>query len=400
MNQEIQGGGACVPCVRGRVLLVEDDAAVAKVYGRILRQAGLTVHVASEGATALRILETEQLDLVVSDIAIPGPDGIALLRAAREQDPDLPVMLMTGGPDLQSAIHAVEYGASRYFLKPVEPHVLVATAKDVVLRGRDARTKRRAFESYLAANRQAEERDALEITFDHALCGLFMAYQPIVKWSSREVFAYEALVRTEAKELRRPDELIAVAEKLGRLFELGRLIRNHVAAGMTNQPWTVFMNLHPRDLLDEELYDPGAPLSRVASRVVLELTERASLGSVLDLQDRLLRLRELGFRLALDDLGAGYAGLTSFAQTRPDIVKLDMSLTRGVDADPTRQRLIRAMCGLCEEFGMDVVSEGVETAAERDTLARLGCDRMQGYFFAKPAPDFPVAKYDAPLDGG
>jgi EAL domain-containing protein (putative c-di-GMP-specific phosphodiesterase class I) len=97
----------------------------------------------------------------------------------------------------------------------------------------------------------------------------------------------------------------------------------------------------------------------------------------------------MGYRLAVDDLGAGYAGLTSFALLRPDVVKLDMSLVRGVDANPIKQTLVGTMAGLASEMGMRVVVEGVETIAERDTLIELGCDLFQGYLFARPTAEFP-----------
>jgi EAL domain-containing protein (putative c-di-GMP-specific phosphodiesterase class I) len=100
-------------------------------------------------------------------------------------------------------------------------------------------------------------------------------------------------------------------------------------------------------------------------------------------------LRAVGFRIAIDDLGAGYAGLTSFALLEPEIVKIDMTLTRGIDQSPVKQKLVRSMSTLCREMGMTIVTEGVETRDERDTLLAIGCDLLQGYLFARPAKGFP-----------
>jgi EAL domain-containing protein (putative c-di-GMP-specific phosphodiesterase class I) len=122
---------------------------------------------------------------------------------------------------------------------------------------------------------------------------------------------------------------------------------------------------------------------------VLEITERASIDSIQDLRQRVARLRETGYRIAIDDLGAGYAGLTSFALLEPEIVKIDMTLVRDVDRLEVKQRLIASITSLCTEMGILVVGEGVETQAERDTLIQLGCDLFQGYFIAKPGPAFP-----------
>jgi EAL domain-containing protein (putative c-di-GMP-specific phosphodiesterase class I) len=133
-----------------------------------------------------------------------------------------------------------------------------------------------------------------------------------------------------------------------------------------------------------------APLSRVADRVVLEITERASLDGIVDVRSKLAELRKMGFRIAIDDLGAGYAGLTSFTTLEPDFVKLDMSLIRDVDTNATKQKLVSTMTSLCKELGMMVVAEGVETAGELGVLVEMGCDLLQGYLLAKPGRPFPT----------
>jgi EAL domain-containing protein (putative c-di-GMP-specific phosphodiesterase class I) len=142
--------------------------------------------------------------------------------------------------------------------------------------------------------------------------------------------------------------------------------------------------------MDETLLSGASPLSAFADHIVLEITERASLDGVKDARAKIAELRRMGFRIAIDDLGAGYAGLTSFATLEPEFVKLDMSLVRDVDKNPTKEKLIRSMTSLCKELGMMVVAEGVETPSERDLLVTLGCDLLQGYLLAKPGKPFPT----------
>jgi EAL domain-containing protein (putative c-di-GMP-specific phosphodiesterase class I) len=101
----------------------------------------------------------------------------------------------------------------------------------------------------------------------------------------------------------------------------------------------------------------------------------------------------MGYRLAVDDLGAGYAGLTWFTQLEPEVVKLDMSLIRGIDSEPTKQKLARSMASLCHDLGILVIGEGVETAAEQKGLVTAGLDLLQGYFFARPGPPFPNVEF-------
>jgi EAL domain-containing protein (putative c-di-GMP-specific phosphodiesterase class I) len=225
-----------------------------------------------------------------------------------------------------------------------------------------------------------------------ALKMFYLAFQPIVSLRERRVFGYEALLRSYEPTLPTPGDLLGAAERLGRVHELGRAIRARVASEADNAPagTKIFVNLHPLDLNDEDLYTEDSALARIAKRVVLEVTECASLDGVKDVAARAQSLRALGFQVAVDDLGAGYAGLTSFSRLAPQIAKIDMSLVRGIDSDPRKRSIVGAMTKLCEELDTLVVAEGVETPSERDTLAELGCDLLQGYLFARPERGFPL----------
>ena len=376
-----------------RVLVVDDESELVDMYARVLRESGYTAVTAGNGQEALERVKSQDFDAIISDINMPGMDGVRLLRAVRERDLDVPVVLVTGKPSLDSAVQAVEYGALKYLTKPIDIDGFLAAVGHAVRLHRMARLKREALALMGTVGKNLGDRAGLEAAFARALGSLAMAYQPIVRWSRKKVFANEALLRSAEPALSRPDDLLDAAERLGALPELGRAIRASVAATMVEHPDApqVFVNLHPLDLEDAQLFDQMQPLSRIASRVVLEITERAALDRVKDVQPRILTLREMGYRIALDDLGAGYAGLNSFAQLQPDVVKLDMSLVRDVNREPTKFRLVRSMVKLCGELGMLVVAEGIENERERDSLLEAGCDLLQGYLFARPGPPFPKA---------
>ena len=131
----------------------------------------------------------------------------------------------------------------------------------------------------------------------------------------------------------------------------------------------------------------------MADSVVLEITERAPLDAIGRMTQRIAALRASGYRIAIDDLGAGYAGLSSFAALEPDIVKLDMSLVRDVHRSPVKRRLIEGVVRACADLGVTLVAEGVEVPAERDALVESGVDVFQGFLFARPAPEFPVVAW-------
>jgi EAL domain-containing protein (putative c-di-GMP-specific phosphodiesterase class I) len=243
--------------------------------------------------------------------------------------------------------------------------------------------------------KQIGDRAGLEVRFATALGSLWIAYQPIVSWSRRTTFAWEALVRNEEPTLRSPPDLFAAAERLGRVQDLGRTVRDRVAQTLDRYPvpGLLFINLHAMELDDDSLLDGAAPLSRHAARVVLEVTERAPLEQIHDATERVARLRALGYRIAVDDLGAGYAGLTSFAHLEPEVVKVDMSLIRGIDRSPMKQKLLASIVGLCRDLGIEIIAEGIETPEERDALIRVGGDLCQGYLFARPERPWAVIDF-------
>ena len=375
-------------------MVVDDEPALLAAYSRILRRAGLSVEQASNGSMACELVTQKTIDVVVSDISMPGKGGMDVLRSVRNADPDIPVILMTGGPDVETAIQALELGALKYLVKPVEAQDLLAAVEKAVQLREVAKIQREAAALYSKAQGTARDRADLASRFDRALVRVWVAFQPIVRCSDKSIHAFEALVRSDEPTMGRPDQLFEAAEALGRLHELGRKIRRGVVVAFARAPGRMlaFVNLHIQDLWDDDLYSPEAPLSRMAKRVVLEITERAQLDRP-DIRARVDKLREMGFRVALDDLGAGYSGLSTFAQLQPEIVKLDMSLIRGIDADPTRRKLVLSLYNLCAQLGIEVVSEGIETAAERDVILELGGDLLQGYFFCRPGAAFPEVNW-------
>ena len=374
------------------VLVVDDEEPLRKLIERMLTRAGLQVQAAGSAEEALDILRLgHRFDTIVSDLMMPGMDGMQFLREIRQLDLDVPMIFLTGNPSLSTAMEAMEQGGFRYLAKPVEAERLVAIVKDAAAHHRLALLKRKALQVCEAGGWLIEDLEDLGGRFASAFDKLWIAYQPIVSWPTQQLFGYEALVRSADADLSTPSRLLDAAERLGRVQELGQRVRDAVAAAAAHAPPDALLctNLHALDLTSEHLYAPDAPLSRIAQRVVLEVTERAGLYRVDNLPGRIAKLRELGYRIAVDDLGAGHAGLSSFQKLGPDIVKLDISLVRDVDSFSAKASLIKSMIALCtQDLGMRVVCEGVETEGERDTLQSLGADLQQGYLFGMPARAF------------
>ena len=394
MTTEHAGSSTERPGAGGLALVVDDEPAVLRLLERVVRSSGCEVATAADGAGALRHLGESSFDVVVSDIMLPDINGLELLVEIRRHAIDLPVIFVTGAPSLDTAVQAIQHGAFRYFTKPFEPAELADAVRRAVSLGRLAAIKRQALEAQGLSEGVVADLAGTAARFDGALDTVWLAFQPLVT-PRMEVYGYEALLRCDDPVLNRPGLVFSAAEQLGKVNDVGRVVRGRAAEAMAARTgdWTLFVNIHPTELFSPRLMrEDDIGLLPHAGRVVLEITERAALDGDPTVAGRISALREMGFRIAIDDLGAGYASLSSFAMLQPDVVKIDMSLVHGVDVEPMKRRLVQSMIELCRDMGIVVVGEGVETPGQRDVLIDLGCDLLQGFLFARPARDFPAVE--------
>lgn len=365
----------------GRILFVDDEPRVTTAVARMLRGTPYEILTANSARGALDVLETSDVDVIVSDERMPEMSGCELLAVARRRFPEAVRIILTGDASLDAAIEAInEAEIYRFLTKPCSPDDL-----------------QKCLESALAARSERRRQPvaptvdpALARGLDDAMDHFWMAYQPIVTADGTQLFGYEALVRCDRPGFADPPSLLGAAERLGRLPELDHRIFQRVAGDLGDGPdgALAFVNVHPRTLDDAELFLEHNPLLPYAERVVFEITERSSLEQVVGVQEKIEALRELGFRVAVDDLGAGYAGLTSLALLRPEFVKIDKSLTAEIEGSHTSAKLVGSLASACRELGLRVLAEGVERAGQRDQLVALGCELLQGYLYGRPGKGF------------
>jgi EAL domain-containing protein (putative c-di-GMP-specific phosphodiesterase class I) len=372
---------------RACILLVDDDQDLLGTYRAALGNQ-YNFLTANNGLQALAVLGEHEVNLILSDISMPDMDGVELLKEIRGRDLDVPVVLITGDPNVESAIQAVDYGAMKYLTKPVN----VSQLQQVVANGLGwselANAKRDAHKLVAGTPGMAADRAGQIARFERAMGSLYLAFQPIVSVETARPVGFECLLRCDEPSLQSPPDFIRVAEELGRIHEVSRAIRAKALAVLPEVPddAALFVNLHSTDLDDAELFDPSTCFGLAASRMVLEITERESLQSIASAGEKVHSLRDMGFRIAMDDLGAGHNGLAAFARLSPEVVKLDMALVRGVERESHKHGLIGIMREYCRKQGILFIAEGVETRSELDALLELGCDLFQGYYFAKPNP--------------
>jgi len=218
-----------------------------------------------------------------------------------------------------------------------------------------------------------------------------MAFQPIVDVEAGEVFAYEALIRGLAEQ--------PALDILGRVTPANRYafdqqcrvkaIEVASAAGLLNTPARLSINFMPN-----AVYSPMACIQltlRTAKthdfpieRLIFEFTENEEMLEPAHVANIVSSYKAMGFQTALDDFGAGHAGLNLLARFQPDIVKLDMELVRGIDASLPRRIIVSGVNRMCETLGVTLIAEGIETQAELDALRGIGIRYIQGYLFARP----------------
>ena len=218
-----------------------------------------------------------------------------------------------------------------------------------------------------------------------------MAFQPIVDISSQTIFAYEALVRGADGE--------GAAEVLARVSDDNRYAFDQkcrvtaieLAAKLELAAQGAYLSIN---FLPNAVYEPRACIRLTLAaavrtgfplnRIIFEFTEveRLDTAHVLNI---LRSYRAMGFKTAIDDFGAGFAGLGLLSKFQPDIVKLDMELIRNIDSDPAKRTIVSNTIKMLSDLDVVPLCEGIETQMELDVLRDLGVNLMQGYLFAKPA---------------
>lgn len=217
-----------------------------------------------------------------------------------------------------------------------------------------------------------------------------MAFQPIVDADTGLPWAHEALVRGPAGQ-GAGWVLDQVTESTRYAFDQScRVKAITLAAGLGLRDAKLSINFLPNAVYKAEtcIRATLAAAARTGfppDRIIFEVTENERVVDRAHLQSIFTEYKRQGFLTAIDDFGSGYSGLNLLAEFQPDILKLDMELTRGIDADRTRRSIVRGILAVCGDLGITPVAEGVETAAEARALRDLGITLMQGYLFARPA---------------
>jgi len=217
---------------------------------------------------------------------------------------------------------------------------------------------------------------------------LDVVFQPIVDLSDGSCFAVEGLVRCNQEEFRSPLTLFEHAVAQEACGRLGRTIREVAFEHLDKVK--VFVNVHPKELTSRWLVRPDDPIGFYEHGIYIEVTEAAAFEYFDICMSVLNEVRQrTGAQIVIDDFGAGYSNLARIVDLEPSHVKLDISLVKGIDKHPRKQKLARSLVNLCAELGAEVVREGVETLDELKAVRDTGAQFAQGFYLARPARPIP-----------
>ena len=217
------------------------------------------------------------------------------------------------------------------------------------------------------------------------------AFQPIADLATGRAFAYEALVRGPAGES--ADAVLDQVNDANRYaFDQAsrrQAIETAAAFGLLDTGAALSINFMPNAMYNAENCVRASILAARRAglpntRIIFEVVEQERVHDVPALRDIFAVYRRHGFRNALDDFGAGFAGLNLLADLQPDILKLDMGLTRGIDGSATRRAIVAGAVSICRDLAIPLIAEGVENEAELATLRALGVRYAQGYYLGPP----------------
>lgn len=380
------------------VVIIDDNPSNVALLERLLDAVGVArVHGFTRPRQAVAYCAGSLPDLVLLDLHMPDLDGFAVMESLQRLVPDggfLPVVVLTADVAPKVKERALAAGAKDFLTKPFgRTEVLLRVVNLLETRALHRRLEQHnaqlqaALNERMAADREAAAEHARRRQrIERALApGAFtMVFQPVADLSTGEVVGVEALARFACEPRRPPNEWFAEADDIGRGTELELAAIAAALDRIGELPGSAFLavNASPATATSPEL---DALFTRLpAERLVVELTEHTRVGDYDALLAALERLRGRGVRIAVDDTGAGYAGFQHLLRLRPQILKLDTTLTRGIDADPVRRSLAAALVTFATEIGAIIIAEGVEISGELTTLQRIGIPWGQGYHLARP----------------
>ncbi|CAN5692219.1 hypothetical protein BH18ACT17_BH18ACT17_00510 [soil metagenome] len=389
------GGAGAFATEPIRVTIADDEPALRGALADLLEHEDDVVLIGTAGDAdeAIAIAGDSRPDVALVDVSMPAGGGARAAREIARCSPDTRVIALSAFEDRPTVLEMLRAGAVGYLVKGTAGEEIVGSIQKVMAGGASLSAEVIAgivAELTKQLRRDDDERDRLDArrgTIERFVAGegVSMAFQPIVSLSTRDIVGVEALARFSTPPPRPPNEWFAEAVTLALGVELELTTLKQALRSLPKLDPAIYLavNCSHRAAISADLASLVAPH---AERLVLEITEHEAVEDYHPLVEALAPLRARGARVAIDDAGAGFARLRHTLRITPDLVKLDMSLTRGIDSDRAKRALAAAMVSFAREMDLTLVAEGIETAEELAALCELGVGLGQGFFLGEPGP--------------
>jgi EAL domain-containing protein (putative c-di-GMP-specific phosphodiesterase class I) len=365
--------------VEDLVLLVDDDFSVRTAIAAALERPNRTIITCADYESAQILLELLPINTAIADLRLSGPfgsEGLDLISFAADKQPGARVVLISGHASQELQREAAARGAVALLRKPF--------AIDEIEAVMGSEPDDRAVDGSHIIDMPSLDVILLEQRLSNA-------FQPIVNRDG-EVFGYESLARvSNDAPLNDPTILFQYAERKRRLFdlEMACVKSTFLSAQAIPQAVKLFINIHPHALALGRRF--SAPFIAVAdqlavplSRIVLEITEQAQLRDDGPTNEAIAELRDRGASFAFDDVGIAHSHYVDLNRVKPSFFKVSNHFGTDFERDATRSRIVRNIVSLADDFGIDVILEGVESEATAHAATHIGVRYLQGYWFGKP----------------
>lgn len=363
-----------------RLLVVSADSALRKRCVTILSELS-DVDVESDPRAALEVVTHQRHSVLVVDGRL-GDCAKLFAEAARAQPLAVRLMIVPNGSPVNQW-NAFARQVDQLLHEDEIERQLVRSVTDAALRHEWFRDEILRTADFGAWEESAQIESVDEILRDQSL---FVAMQPIVSARNGQAVACEALCRSRNPRFVAPIPLFDAALRAGRLWELTHLMYQRIVASepRIRPGLSLFVNVHPGETTKDAPAFATKAFEPFAHRVVFEFNERAFAPSPDELARLIPTLRQRGFRVAVDGIGAGYADLKTVIGVAPDFLKLDRTLVAHIDRSAVKYEIVRNICERAYEAGIDVIAVGVASEGEATVVAEAGCDLMQGFYCGRP----------------
>ena len=369
---------------RQSVLIISISPEIIQNISMMLVTQGYGVVSAETGKEGLSKAEAH-IDLILIDSALPDYDGLKLCHLLKmdKSTKHIPVIILSDNQRSSEKIESFYVGADDYLKKPIDLDDLMARVETSILRTQVAQK--------IQEDANFEMLDELHDIVDHQ--SIIPHFQPIYQLRPLRLFGLEVLSRPQTKGiLSNPEALFKVAMRFGCYYELEMMVwrKALIVAQKTFGAEHLFLNCSPYLIESKDadmIKDVFDGFDMIDRHVFLEVTERSAISVYANFLKQVAQFRKQGFKIAVDDVGAGYSSLDVIVQTKPEVVKIDRHIICGVATDHFKRSLVRLMVEFCVENGIICIAEGIETKEDMDIVMDLGVGLGQGYYFRKPSSD-------------